>query len=71
VVQVHPWFFKLVKETCWILTNENAKENEYRLLAGIYYFIDYEASWKTLKSKALKASNNNIISCCYVTEFKG
>jgi hypothetical protein len=41
VVQVHPWFFKLVKETCWILTNENAKENEYRLLAGIYCFIDY------------------------------
>jgi hypothetical protein len=26
---------------CWILTNENAKENKYRLLAGIYYFIDY------------------------------
>jgi hypothetical protein len=23
------------------LTNENAKENEYRLLAGIYCFIDY------------------------------
>jgi len=54
---------------CWILTNENAKENEYRLLD--LCFIDYTAFWKTLKSKALKASNSNIISCCYVTEFKG